>query len=53
MSAMRESQLTALSPTRAATTVEAIGFESEASWKTVSASTASPVPASLTPKPRR
>ena len=35
-SAMRVSHVTFRSPTRAATTVAASGFESEASWKTVS-----------------
>jgi hypothetical protein len=39
------------SPTSAATTVEAIGLDTDASWKTVSASPAWSVPASRTPKP--
>src|SRR5262249_8844576 len=42
-----------LAPTRAASTVEVIGLETEAIWKTVSASTAACVPAARTPKPAR
>src|SRR5262245_45849386 len=53
MSRMRLSHETLPSPTRAATTVEASGLESEASWKTVSTSTASGLPTWRTPKPSR
>src|SRR5262245_56568226 len=45
------SQPIAFTPTWWATTVDVSGLDSEASWKTVSASILSPVLTSLTPKP--
>ena len=48
---MRSSQPTTPSPTSAATTVAEIGFDIEASWNTVSGSTASADPARRSPKP--
>ena len=39
------------SPPRADNTVEAIGFDIDATWKSVSASTRSSLPAFRTPKP--
>jgi len=44
------SQATAPSPTSIATTVEAIGFDMDASWKIVWASTGAAAPACWTPK---
>ncbi len=45
------SHFTVFWPTAAATIVEAIGLETEASWKTVSGVTVSGRPSSRTPKP--
>ena len=45
------SQPIAFSPTWWATTVDEIDLDTDASWKTVSGSTFSPVLTSLTPKP--
>jgi hypothetical protein len=48
---IRVSQVTLLAEMMAATTVEEIGFETDASWKTVSASTESLAPTKRTPNP--
>jgi hypothetical protein len=48
---MGSSQATTPSPTSAATTVEAIGFDIDAIWNTVSASTVSGLPTCRAPKP--
>ena len=50
---MRLSQPTTPSLTSFATTVAEIGFDIEASWNTVSASTVSGLPTSRRPKPPR
>jgi hypothetical protein len=48
---MRSSQVTLLAEMMAATMVEEIGFETDASWNTVSASTESLAPTKRFPNP--